>query len=98
MFPGTDAGRHQVAGQFHDKFGVADTLGAVDCTHVKIFPPPRPEGLQYINRKGIHSLNVQLVGFNCKLMVVLSVHEYKLTKILVKTILYFRWLMQTAGF
>ncbi|XP_047989602.1 putative nuclease HARBI1 [Leguminivora glycinivorella] len=69
VFPGTEAGRQNVSSGFREKFGVPDALGAVDCTHVAIFPPPRPHGVQYINRKGIHTLNVQLVAdANCKIL------------------------------
>ncbi|XP_063635608.1 putative nuclease HARBI1 isoform X1 [Cydia splendana] len=69
VFPGTEAGRQNVSAGFREKFGVPDVLGAVDCTHVAIFPPPRPHGVQFINRKGIHTLNVQLVAdVDCKIL------------------------------
>ncbi|XP_061714622.1 putative nuclease HARBI1 [Cydia pomonella] len=69
VFPGTEAGRQNVSSGFREKFGIPDALGAVDCTHVAIFPPPRPHGVQYINRKGIHTLNVQLVSdAECKIL------------------------------
>lgn len=40
-------------------------IGCIDCTHVAIISPPKndenyPEHI-YINRKGYHSINVQLV-------------------------------------
>ncbi|XP_048004335.1 putative nuclease HARBI1 [Leguminivora glycinivorella] len=60
-FPGNERERKDVAAAFEAKYGLPDLLGTLDCTHVSIFPPPRPHGLQlYINRKGKHTINVQL--------------------------------------
>ncbi|XP_063363935.1 putative nuclease HARBI1 [Cydia amplana] len=68
-FPGTEGERRDVAAAFEQKYGLPDLLGAVDCTHVSIFPPPRPHGLQFINRKGKHTINVQLIAdVNCRLL------------------------------
>ncbi|KAJ8913907.1 hypothetical protein NQ315_005704 [Exocentrus adspersus] len=51
--------------RFYDKYGLPGVIGAIDCTHVAIFPPSQndevyPEHI-YVNRKNYHSLNVQLV-------------------------------------
>lgn len=62
MFPGYDRSRLSTAFAFLEAYGVPHILGAVDCTQVKIFPPPLPHGVQYLNRKGVHSPNVQLVS------------------------------------
>lgn len=35
------------------------TIGAIDCTHIKIEKPAGPIGNEYINRKGFASVNVQ---------------------------------------
>ncbi|KAF0750162.1 Uncharacterized protein FWK35_00018318 [Aphis craccivora] len=49
---------------FLNKKGVPGVVGTIDCIHVAIFPPPL-EGLYpehiYVNHKGYHSINVQLV-------------------------------------
>ena len=47
---------------FYNKFGIPNIVGAIDCTHVKILAPPSyyyPQ--EYINRKNVHSINVQAV-------------------------------------
>ncbi|XP_047994428.1 putative nuclease HARBI1 [Leguminivora glycinivorella] len=68
-FPGNERERRDVAAAFEAKYGLPDLLGTLDCTHVSIFPPPRPHGLQYINRKGKHTINVQLIAdVNCRLL------------------------------
>ena len=44
--------------------GFPGVIGAIDCTHVLIIAPPQPIEENYINRKGNHSINVQLVSMN----------------------------------
>lgn len=47
---------------FYDKFGMPNILGCVDGTHIKIKAPPiyrHPD--EYINRKNVHSINVQAI-------------------------------------
>lgn len=40
-------------------------IGAIDCTHVQIISPPVHDeqfpAIIFLNRKGTHSLNVQIV-------------------------------------
>ncbi|CAK1598815.1 unnamed protein product [Parnassius mnemosyne] len=60
-FPEVERARKNVATGFLAKHGLPDILGAIDCTHVDIFPPPFPTGVQYKNRKGRTTINVQLV-------------------------------------
>lgn len=45
---------------FMEKFGFPGVIGAIDCTHVAILKPQDQEHA-FINRKGYHSLNVQIV-------------------------------------
>jgi hypothetical protein len=63
-FPGDAASRQLISRGFQDRFGLPNILGTIDCTHVEIFPPPLPYGVQYLNRKGVHTINVQLVRYN----------------------------------
>lgn len=65
-FPTTELERTVNSLRFQDETDVPGVIGAVDCTHVAIVPPPAdhpefPEHL-FVNRKGYHSLNVQLVS------------------------------------
>lgn len=51
--------------QFYEHQRFPGVIGCIDCTHIAIFPPQvhnpvNPEHL-YVNRKGYHSINVQLV-------------------------------------
>lgn len=64
-FPMTDATKLEVKRGFMDKFHIPGIIGAIDCTHVAIVAPPTEDqvtpGVVYINRKGYHSINVQIV-------------------------------------
>jgi len=52
--------------RFYMATGFQGCIGCIDCTHVAIVPPSKdplntnPEYI-YVNRKGYHSINVQLV-------------------------------------
>ncbi|KAJ4940521.1 hypothetical protein JOQ06_026819, partial [Pogonophryne albipinna] len=60
-----------------------NAIGVIDCTHVHI-PPPRQSEWEYVNRKGRHSINVQLVGdadlaiTNCVVRWPGSVHDARI--------------------
>ncbi|XP_039311302.1 putative nuclease HARBI1 [Solenopsis invicta] len=50
---------------FYTEYGFPGVVGCIDCTHVAIFPPSKnnemyPEHV-YVNRKGYHSINTQLL-------------------------------------
>lgn len=52
--------------RFYEDFNIPGVVGCIDCTHVAIFTPKiddeeYPEHL-YVNRKGYHSINAQLVS------------------------------------
>ncbi|XP_024878548.1 putative nuclease HARBI1, partial [Temnothorax curvispinosus] len=63
-FLSTLAELNELRAQFYRKFEFPGTIGCIDCTHVAIFPPANnnvhPEHI-YINRKGYHSINTQLI-------------------------------------
>ncbi|KAJ4935322.1 hypothetical protein JOQ06_016858, partial [Pogonophryne albipinna] len=60
-----------------------NTIGVIDCTHVHI-QAPRQREWEYVNRKGRHSINVQLVGdadlaiTNCVVRWPGSVHDARI--------------------
>ena len=58
--PVTPEGQRRVKQGFLAKYGFPGVLGAVDCTHVLIRAPALNSGA-YVNRKGTHSINVQVI-------------------------------------
>lgn len=55
----------QLKQQFYEKYSFPGVIGVIDCTHIAIVSPSSedsnyPEHI-YVNRKGYHSLNVQLI-------------------------------------
>ncbi|XP_071062496.1 putative nuclease HARBI1 [Pseudochaenichthys georgianus] len=62
---------------------MSNTIGVIDCTHVHI-QAPRQREWEYVNRKGRHSINVQLVGdadlaiTNCVVRWPGSVHDARI--------------------
>uniref|UniRef100_A0A9J7Y7K9 Putative nuclease HARBI1 n=1 Tax=Cyprinus carpio carpio TaxID=630221 RepID=A0A9J7Y7K9_CYPCA len=54
--------RPQVAKQnFFAIAGFPNVIGAIDCTHIPIKAPPGPNEGDFVNRKGVHSVNVWCV-------------------------------------
>ncbi|CAL9690972.1 unnamed protein product [Knipowitschia caucasica] len=45
---------------FHLIAGLPNTIGSIDCTHVRI-KAPSPDSFPYLNCKHFHSINVQLI-------------------------------------
>lgn len=58
--------------RFYENHQIPGVIGCVDCTHIAIFPPRQfenneeniPREALYVNRKGYHSINTQLVSEN----------------------------------
>ena len=46
--------------KFYAMAGFPNVIGCIDCTHIRISGPHNNEH-EYVNRKGFHSINVQLV-------------------------------------
>lgn len=59
-FPSTPAELDETKQRFLDKFGIPGTLSIVDGTHVAISALSHEVEHAYVNRKGFHSINVQL--------------------------------------
>nr|CAI5863280.1 unnamed protein product [Callosobruchus analis] len=60
-FPNTSRKRQEIKVEFMNKYGFPGVVGAVDGTHIAILKPEVEEH-NFINRKGFHSLNVQVVS------------------------------------
>lgn len=59
-FPTNREDQNAMKQQFMEKFNFPSCIGAIDCTHVAILKPKEEEH-NFINRKGFHSLNVQII-------------------------------------
>ncbi|XP_028665342.2 putative nuclease HARBI1, partial [Erpetoichthys calabaricus] len=46
---------------FHAIAGFPHVIGALDCTQIRIKAPSGPNEPDYVNRKGFHSINVQMI-------------------------------------
>lgn len=49
--------------RFYEKHRFPGEVGCIDCTHVAVVAPNENEHI-YVNRKGYHSINVQLVSIH----------------------------------
>ena len=61
VFPSTREEINRIKERFMEKTRFPGVLGAIDCTHVAILAPKDQEH-NYLNRKGYHSKNVQIVS------------------------------------
>ncbi|XP_056441367.1 putative nuclease HARBI1 [Gadus chalcogrammus] len=75
----------QTKHKFFHMGNMPNTIGVIDCTHVHI-QAPREREWEYVNRKGRHSINVQLVGnadliiTNCVVKWPGSVHDARILR------------------
>ncbi|XP_064475419.1 putative nuclease HARBI1 [Ornithodoros turicata] len=62
-FPRTEEELVHIKKRFAAMSGMPGCIGAIDCTHIAIIAPSAPTYREavYVNRKGYHSLNVQMV-------------------------------------
>ncbi|XP_069098681.1 putative nuclease HARBI1 [Pleurodeles waltl] len=73
-FPSTPADLESTKNEFHEVAHFPQVLGCVDSTHILICPPSDTEYV-YRNRKGQHSLNIQVVC-NAKCLITDLVARY----------------------
>lgn len=59
-FPSTLTKLNEAQQAWQEKFQFPSAIGVIDCTHVQILKPNH-HGDEYINRKGLATLNVQLI-------------------------------------
>lgn len=48
---------------FEELHGIPGVIGLVDGTHIALSRVPARDEWAYINRKGFHSINAQIVSF-----------------------------------
>uniref|UniRef100_A0A674NF10 Putative nuclease HARBI1 n=1 Tax=Takifugu rubripes TaxID=31033 RepID=A0A674NF10_TAKRU len=76
---------HKTKKQFFSIAGMPNTIGVIDCTHIHIQAPHEREW-EFVNRKGRHSINVQLIGnadlqiINCVVRWPGSVHDSRILR------------------
>ena len=59
--------------RFQRRFNLPGVVGCIDCTHIAIVKPVIDEHL-FFNRKGYHSLNVQMVNIMCIILLGIIQH------------------------
>lgn len=60
FMPTNQGALNEIERGFHEIPGFPNTIGAIDCTNIKIKAPSTDEHI-YVNRKHFHSINVQCV-------------------------------------
>ena len=72
--------------EVYDKYGLHNVIGAVDGCHIPFLERPRnlPVGrnhVSFINRKGLYSINAQIVAsINRKVSLIFNHYSYKINK------------------
>lgn len=61
IFPTSTDAKNEIKATFFENTNFFGVIGCVDSTHVNILAPSENEHV-YVNRHGVHSLNVQLVS------------------------------------
>lgn len=60
VFPTTDVEKNRIKEDFMINRRFPGVIGAIDCSHIALLKPAQEEH-NYLNRKGYHSKNVQIV-------------------------------------
>lgn len=61
-FPQSDEEIESTKAGFYIKYKVPGIIGLVDCTHLPLAALKKEIEIPYVNRKGFHSLNAQIIG------------------------------------
>ncbi|KAG5866887.1 hypothetical protein JTB14_037488 [Gonioctena quinquepunctata] len=68
IFPRHNGWKNQIKETFMEHTQFPGIMGAIDCTHIAIIRP-REEEHNYMNRKGYHSKNIQIIcDYNLRIM------------------------------
>ncbi|XP_040282897.1 putative nuclease HARBI1 [Bufo bufo] len=71
-FPTDKAGWQQLKNGFYSVAGIPHVMGVLDCIHIALSAPHEREEI-YRNKKGYHSVNVQMiVDSNCRILSLFS--------------------------
>ncbi|XP_024867004.1 putative nuclease HARBI1 [Temnothorax curvispinosus] len=74
-FPTSDRRKQQIKEKFFEKTGFPGVIGAIDGSHIAIFPSQTEREYLFINRKLYHSLNVMLVSsYSNEILAVNAMH------------------------
>lgn len=73
-FPNSFIEKREIKRRFMEASNFPGTIGAIDCTHVAIIAPSDEEH-NYLNRKGFHSKNVQIIcDYNLRILNINAVY------------------------
>ncbi|XP_036145512.1 putative nuclease HARBI1 [Monomorium pharaonis] len=75
QFPISNRKKQQIKQEFFEKTGFPGVIGAIDGSHIAIFPPQNEREHLFINRKLYHSLNIMIVSsYNGEILAVNAQH------------------------